>query len=80
MKQPMSNMPASQFRHALDLLAFGPGDFAAWIDCDVRMVRRWMSGDMLIPSRVADWVKGLVIYLEKHPRPQLRGSKTETPQ
>jgi hypothetical protein len=73
-------MTSAQFQHALDLLGLHPKDFAAWIDCDERMVRRWAVGKMLIPSRVADWLEGLVTYLEQHPRPQLRSGKTEIQQ
>lgn len=69
----MSDMTSNRFQEALDLLGWSPREFSEWIDCDVRMVRNWASGRMLIPVLVADWVEKLASHLEQ--RPKLRSKK-----
>jgi hypothetical protein len=50
-------MTAAVFRQSIEGLGWGWRTVARILDCDQRLVRRWMSGVYPVPDQVADWVE-----------------------
>jgi DNA-binding transcriptional regulator YiaG len=69
------DMTPERFRQSLELLEFSPRDFAAWVNANDRMVRRWASGAATIPDDMSQWLEGLARYLEVNPRPRMHSAQ-----
>jgi DNA-binding transcriptional regulator YiaG len=53
-------MTATQFQAALDKIGISQMAFARHIEKDDRTVRRWVSGESVVPALVAHYVRELV--------------------
>ena len=63
-------MSPSDLREALALLRWSQRGLAEALGCDDRIVRRWASGDAMIPADVVLWVSSLAKAHQANPPPQ----------
>ncbi len=50
-------MPPAVLRACMDSLGYTWRQVARMLQCDDRLVRRWMSGKFPVPDPVADWIE-----------------------
>jgi hypothetical protein len=75
-------LPLHQARRALAVLRWSQRGLAEILNCDDRLVRRWISGEVAIPADVADWLLDLAELHTSLPPPaawrrRATGSKAE---
>lgn len=62
-------MTPERFNQCLDALGWSAKELAALLDIDDRNVRRWASGKLDIPDKLAAWLEDVGKYMEDHPPP-----------
>lgn len=58
-----------ELKRALDALRWSQRGLADVLDCDDRLVRRWISGDFTIPEEIAEWLTDLAALHSTLPPP-----------
>ncbi|MEE8659641.1 XRE family transcriptional regulator [Acetobacteraceae bacterium EV16G] len=62
-------MSPVDLRRSLNTLHWSQRGLAEAIECDPRLVRRWVSGDSAIPEEVANWLRNLATFAQRNPPP-----------
>ncbi len=62
-------MSPDRFRDVLRLLNWSGRGLASVLECDERLIRRWMAGAAAIPAGIAAWLEALAIAHEANPPP-----------
>jgi hypothetical protein len=62
-------MPPERLSVILTTLGWSAAEVGRRLNIGERSVRRWLSGDMEIPDRIADWLEELMKHLRSAPPP-----------
>ncbi|WP_091974624.1 hypothetical protein [Methylobacterium gossipiicola] len=63
-------MTPVRLREVLALLRWSQRGLSDALSCDDRLVRRWASGDAVVPPDVVEWLEALALAHERHPAPE----------
>jgi len=62
-------MPPERLSVILTTLGWSAAEVGRRLNIGERSVRRWLSGDMEIPDRIADWLEALMKHMRSAPPP-----------
>ncbi len=62
-------MTPLELRECVDALNWSLRGLATLLDCDYRMVRRWETGQVSIPPKIADWLRVMADLHRQNPPP-----------
>jgi hypothetical protein len=65
----MGRMTPTRFRECLDALSWSQRGVADLLRVNERQVRRWATGQYLIPDKVAAWLDTLASFHAANPAP-----------
>ena len=65
-------MTPSRMQECLDLLGWTRRELGQQIGMGERNVRRWLAGELRIPTPIASWLETLVAFHQDHPPPDWR--------
>lgn len=65
------HVTAERLRECLARMGWSQRGLAEMLGCDDRLVRRWASGETLVPWEVGSWLEALAKFHERNPVPTL---------
>ena len=68
-RQQERRRAAKRLVECLDILDCSQLKLARILDCDPRLVRRWVAAENLVPPAIMDWIERWVRNRERYPDP-----------
>jgi hypothetical protein len=62
-------MDAAGLRDCLHVIGWTQRGLAGLVKADSRQVRRWASGDAVVPDYIAEWLEEVAQFHRRHPPP-----------